>query len=77
MWHSLHTLLSMDAIAAATVSHSATFPLLSVVRMTIDSKAMRKFKETDVLVGVIETADEIGTSVLKANMNVRLLSKLA
>ena len=49
---------------------------MTSVRIPIDSKAMRKFKETDVLVGVVEVV-ETGTATLTAHMEGRILVKLA
>ena len=69
-------LVSADAVAAASVSHSGSSPLLWSARFDIDSKAMRKFKESDVMVGVIEFQSEIGTATVDATLNTRILSKL-
>jgi len=44
-------------------------------RWLIDSKAMRKVKDTDVVTGVISTV-EVGTSVMQAQVATRLLLKL-
>ena len=44
-------------------------------RYEIDSKAMRKFKATDVLVGVLEVI-EFGTETIQATVRVRTLVKL-
>ena len=46
-------------------------------RVVIDSKAMRKQKNTDVMVAVLEVADEVGAAVLTAKMNARQLLKLS
>ena len=48
----------------------------SANRIDIDSKAMRKFKATDVLVGVLETDGEVGAATITAKLNSRLLLKL-
>jgi len=45
-------------------------------RIEIDSKAMRKFKFSDVLVAMLEVTDEVGTAVLRADLSSRILSKL-
>ena len=46
------------------------------VRIPIDSKAMRKWKETDVLVGVFEVDTEVGSAIGTAKLNTRVLVKL-
>ena len=46
-------------------------------RIVVDSKAMRKIKATDVLVGVIEVGTEAGTATITAEMNTRILLKLS
>ena len=45
-------------------------------RIVIDSKAMRKWKNTDVIVGVFAVTSEVGTFVVQAVMNTRVLFKL-
>ena len=45
-------------------------------RQVIDSKAMRKWTETDVLVGMIELGVETGAATLKFSANTRILAKL-
>ena len=47
----------------------------TVVRVPIDSKAMRKTKEDDSVVAMLETI-EVGTSTLHAELRTRLLFKL-
>jgi len=44
--------------------------------IVIDSKAMRKTLETDVVVGVFSVLSEAGTAVIQAIMNTRILDKL-
>jgi len=44
--------------------------------LQIDSKAMRKIKNTDVLIAVLETAAEVGTAVFNMTLNTRVLLKL-
>ena len=46
------------------------------VRIPIDGKAMRKFKQSDVMFGVIQVANEIGSAVITAKLNTRVLVKL-
>ena len=47
------------------------------VRVTIDSKAMRKWKRTDVMVGIFATDDEVGDATLLFKLNTRCLAKIA
>ena len=47
------------------------------VRIPIDSKAMRKFKETDVMLAVLEVSAEVGAAVLTAKMVTRVLVKVS
>jgi len=47
-----------------------------VARMVIDSKAIRKQKESDVLVAVVDTASIDGTTNLEVRFNSRMLDKL-
>ena len=44
----------------------------ATMRMVIDSKAMRKFKNTDIMIGVVE-ATEAGVSTMTAHMVTRSL----
>ena len=46
------------------------------VRIPIDSKAMRKWKQFDVMVAIMEVATEVGAAVLTAKLNTRILVKL-
>ena len=50
---------------------------MEAVRIEMDSKAMRKFKQTDVLIGVVELAPETGAATLTFSATTRLLTKLA
>ena len=64
----------------AIIATNATLGRGSVsaeVRLSIDSKAMRKFKATDVMCGVISTADEVGVAGMQATLNTRALDKLS
>ena len=47
-----------------------------VFRDSIDSKAMRKIKETDVLVGITHVGSESGTVVMNTAVDSRVLIKL-
>ena len=49
----------------------------SQTRIRIDSRAMRKFKSTDVMVGVLAGSDEVGAAVINADLSTRFLVKLA
>ena len=51
-------------------------PVTSAIRFEIDSKAMRKTKAGDVLFGALR-AVEVGTAVLRWEVNTRVLDKLA
>ena len=44
--------------------------------ITIDSKAMRKMKNTDVLMGVVQLGTEVGTASVDFSARTRLLFKL-
>ena len=48
----------------------------SMVRITIDSKAMRKFRFSDILMPVFAATDEVGAAVIQANLSSRVLVKL-
>jgi len=48
----------------------------STVRYSIDSKAMRKLGDTDVVIACIQFRDEIGSVDVKANLVSRMLFKL-
>ncbi len=48
----------------------------AVVRVDIDSKAMRKIHATDNIVAVMEFASEIGVAVLEGDFDSRLLTKV-
>ena len=46
-------------------------------RASIDNKAMRKFRATDVVVGMVSVGSEVGTATLQVALNSRMLLKLA
>ncbi len=46
------------------------------LRITIDSKSMRKWSINDSIVGVMETASEVGTATIQAELDTRCLFKL-
>ena len=77
LFHTMFALISTDAVAAATVSHSGSSPTAWISRVAIDSKAMRKVRQTDVCVGVIEVASEVGAAEFTSRLNIRQLFKLA
>ena len=75
IWHSIFSLFSPGIIAGGAADDA---PLGSAfIRLEIDSKAMRKFKNTDVLTGVVETGDEVGAANMTLKLNTRVLVKLA
>ena len=63
-----------SVVATAALSNAAG---VSNLRLPIDSKAMRKVKRTDVIVGVLGTLAEVGTASLTAKLSARTLVKLA
>ena len=48
-----------------------------IFRMPIDSKAMRKWGDNEILVGVVEVESEVGTVSIRVAANTRLLLKLS
>ena len=46
------------------------------VRIPVDSKAMRKWKQFDALICMMEVATEVGAAVITAKLNSRILVKL-
>ena len=65
---------------ALTANSSATTDVATspagIVRIPVDSKAMRKFKNMDILICVIEADDEVGTATANMTVNTRILVKL-
>ena len=51
--------------------------LLEMARIPIDSKAMRKTHQTDVIVGVLATTEQGDGATMTAQLRTRLLDKLA
>ena len=49
----------------------------SAQRIDIDNKAMRKIGEDESLICIMQTNEEVGTSVLNATLATRCLQKLA
>ena len=50
---------------------------VAIARVPIDSKAMRKLKSTDNVVGVAAASNEVGTAQLNVMLNCRVLVKIA
>ena len=50
---------------------------MSALRIDIDSKAMRKLKSTDVMIGVVEAGVEVGAATLNFVANTRKLVKFS
>ena len=61
---------------AASVTESFRGPMEGV-RVEIDSRAMRKTKTTDILIGVVELGTEVGVATIEFSAITRLLDKLA
>ena len=76
LFHHYFAVVSSSVIAD-TVSSSDDFgnSQSAVLRIDVDSRAMRKLEENQVIVGVLE-ADEIATSVMGWYLNSRSLVKL-
>ena len=72
LWHWTGTITG----TSSATTDVATSPA-GIVRVPIDSKAMRIFKNTDVLIGVIEAEDEVGVATANMMFNTRVLVKLA
>ena len=71
MWHMI-----LGRFRGAATTEVARAPM-EAGRFVIDSKAMRKIKATDVLIGVLEVGTETGTSTLEFSADTRVLDKLA
>ena len=74
IWHRTLSLVGMGIIAGGAADDAPLAP--AAARFEIDGKAMRKWKNTDVLVGVVEVADEIGTATIRTMLVSRVLAKL-
>ena len=72
LWHKL-----LSPVLGFSVTEGDNTGPLSQVRIEIDSKAMRKTKETDFLIGVAQVGNETGTATLQFGANTRILDKLA
>ena len=69
LWHHQTKIISLSTTEEGGLG-------LSVVRIPIDSKAMRKLGSDEVIVGVIETTAEVGTATMVSQMSTRMLIKL-
>jgi len=77
LFHRLFSIVSTAwAVTAAGVS-TAGMSDQQTVRFEIDSKAMRKMKATDGLIGVVQFSGEVGTVTAKAVLNSRVLTLLS
>ncbi len=75
LWYTpFSVMLGQIGTAAATGLGAGTAS--SMFRMTIDSKAMRKFPSTMLLYAAIEVGTEIGTAVADVWLDTRILFKL-
>ena len=70
LWHWMGSLATNTAFTLPSNNGPSS------VRVVIDSKSMRKWKETDVLCGVVSTDDEISSTTLRTSLNTRVLVKL-
>ena len=66
---------SLFSLVATAALNNAEGPANKVI--SIDSKAMRKIKATDTILGVIEVENEVGTASLTAKLSTRTLVKLS
>ena len=71
LWHAL-----VAPLIGLSVTEADNRGPLGQVRLEIDSKAMRKTRSSDVLVGVAEVSGEIGTATLQFMSECRILDKL-
>ena len=74
MWH--HYIHTRAIAAQAAGADIAINSQSSVQRLEIDTKAMRKFGNNEVLIGVTEVGREIGTSSISTSADTRVLLKL-
>ena len=70
LWHQLFS--SFRGFATTETGRGP----MEAVRLAIDSKAMRKLKESDVIVGCVETGAEIGAATLLFTADTRMLLKI-
>ena len=68
---------SFGPLMGLSVTESDNTGPLSVIRTQIDSKSMRHFKETDVLIAALALTNEIGVATVSWGFQSRILLKLA
>ena len=71
MWHMI-----LSQFRTSSVSPETFQSTMEAVRFDIDSKAMRKIRESDVVIGVLELGTEIGTTQMEFQARTRILTKL-
>jgi len=71
LWHHFFSCLSVTATIADGANAQSVYQ-----HFEIDSKAMRKWTDQQVIVGILETGAEVGTAVMQMNADVRHLVKL-
>ncbi len=71
MWY--HTGGQITSLVATASLVSRSFHSL---RIPIDTKAMRKIRDTDILIGVFELGTEIGAAAVEFSARSRVLSKI-
>ena len=77
LYHRFFGMLSSAPISnAASEDVDAVLPVVAAVRFEVDSKAMRKIDETEVVASIMATT-EIGTATMNVMFNSRMLVKLA
>ena len=67
-WYQFFNLMTNNATAGDLGENAVA----SYVRFVIDAKAMRKIKDTDVIIAVLEVT-EVGTSTFRSFLNSRIL----
>ena len=70
-----HTRNSVKAVVA-TITEASQAEGSASMRLVVDSKAMRKIKNTDVAVAVLNTETETGSATLNATFRSRMLVKI-
>ena len=77
LYHRFFSVIAGGIIdGGAAADHDQVNAMSAAVRVEIDSKAMRKVKEGETIVGIMEFT-EIGTAVARFFMDSRMLFKLA
>ena len=75
MYHKFFSVKAAGPIVQAAVSLSTDNPLVSSIRIEVDSKAMRKVPVDTVIFAAIDV-DEVGTAVMQSQFDSRQLVKL-